>query len=240
MVHENLWKGKGNSWAGPYGRDLGKNEGEMQQLFAKFAGEEGEAFTRSVNDAPEGGERGLEWSLVHSAKKPVDVFYAEWKAAAGSSAAKADPIGYFVLLNGEFRWDSTIKIIPIQRIAVTDFSQLPNNNPTETAAPTTGGSASAFEPGKDGVGYPSCAYCPVPSYTQEARDAKFQGTVVLLAVIGTDGRATDIQITKKVGYGMDEAAVAAVQNWRFRPANGPDGKPVATLTPIEVAFRLAR
>jgi TonB family protein len=93
-------------------------------------------------------------------------------------------------------------------------------------------------PGKDGVGYPACVYCPAPSYTKEGRKAKFEGAVRLQVVIEPDGHATDIKVLNNVGYGLENSAVQAVQSWRFRPAAGPDGKPVAVLTPVEVTFRL--
>jgi TonB family protein len=95
-----------------------------------------------------------------------------------------------------------------------------------------------FHPGKDGVGYPNCLYCPEPQYSQEARDAKFQGIVVLQVIIQPDGHGTNIQVVKKAGLGLDERALEAVRSWTFKPALGPDGKPVATVTDIEVNFRL--
>jgi TonB family protein len=100
----------------------------------------------------------------------------------------------------------------------------------------TGGGA--FRPGTGGVGYPSCVYCPDPKYSEEARKAKYQGTVVLQAVITADGRAIDIQIVKGPGLGLEEKAVEAVKTWRFKPAIGPGGKPVPVIVPIEVTFRL--
>jgi periplasmic protein TonB len=100
----------------------------------------------------------------------------------------------------------------------------------------TGGGA--FRPGTGGVGYPSCIYCPEPQYSEDARKAKYQGTVVLQAVIGADGRATDIKVVKGPGLGLEEKALESVQNWRFKPAVGPSGKPVATVTLLEITFRL--
>ncbi|MGB6546356.1 MAG: energy transducer TonB [Candidatus Acidiferrales bacterium] len=100
----------------------------------------------------------------------------------------------------------------------------------------TGGGV--FRAGEGGVGYPSCLYCPRPSYSDEARKAKYQGTVMLQAVITPDGRGIQIQVVKGLGLGLDEKAIEAVKGWRFKPAVGPDGKPVATLVPIEVTFRL--
>jgi len=95
-----------------------------------------------------------------------------------------------------------------------------------------------FHPGTGGVGYPSCIYCPSPGYSEDARKAKWQGTVVLQVVITTEGRATSIQVVKSPGLGLEEKAIEAVKNWQFKPALGPNGKPVATITPIEVTFRL--
>jgi TonB family protein len=100
----------------------------------------------------------------------------------------------------------------------------------------TGGGA--YHPGTGGVGYPSCVYCPDPKYSEEARKAKYQGTVVLQAVITPDGRATEIQVVKGPGLGLEEKAVEAVKQWRFKPAMGPGGKAVPVVVPIEVTFRL--
>jgi len=100
----------------------------------------------------------------------------------------------------------------------------------------TGGGA--FRAGVNGVGMPSCIYCPDPQYSDEARKAKYQGVVVLMVIITLDGRATNIQVVKSPGLGLDEKAIEAVRQWKFRPAVGPGGKSVPTQVPIEVTFRL--
>ncbi len=95
-----------------------------------------------------------------------------------------------------------------------------------------------FRAGVNGVGTPSCIYCPDPQYSDEARKAKWQGTVVLDVVISADGRAIRITPIKGPGLGLEEKAIEAVRQWRFRPALGPNGKPVNVRIPIEVTFRL--
>ena len=100
----------------------------------------------------------------------------------------------------------------------------------------TGGGA--FAPGTAGVGYPTCFYMPDPKYSEEARKAKYQGTVVLQGTITVDGRVTDVQIVKGPGLGLEQKAVEATRDWRCKPALGPGGKPVPTRVPIEVTFRL--
>ena len=100
---------------------------------------------------------------------------------------------------------------------------------------TGGGSPHA---GENGYGTPVCLYCPQPEFSNEAVKAKYQGVVVVQTLISADGRATNIRVVKGVGLGLDEKAVEAVRNWRFKPAMGPDGRPAAVLTFIEVTFHL--
>ena len=95
-----------------------------------------------------------------------------------------------------------------------------------------------FNAGTGGYGYPACLYCPQAQYSDEAVKAKYQGTVELVAIITPDGRATEIQVLKGVGLGLDEKAIEAVRTWRFRPALGPNGKPAAVRQIIEVTFHL--
>ena len=95
-----------------------------------------------------------------------------------------------------------------------------------------------FRPGRGGVGEPQCAYCPDPKFSDEARKAKFMGTVMLRLVVTADGRPMNISIIKGAGMGLDENAMEAVKGWRFKPAMGPGGKPVAVQVDIEVTFRL--
>ena len=95
-----------------------------------------------------------------------------------------------------------------------------------------------FRAGVNGVTYPSCVYCPDPHYSEEARQAKLQGTVDLSVVVTPDGHAGRIAITKRLGDGLDENAEEAWRQWRFNPALGPDHNPVEVEVPITVTFRL--
>jgi TonB family protein len=88
-----------------------------------------------------------------------------------------------------------------------------------------------------GVTAPREIYAPDPEYSEQARKAKYQGTVLLWVVIGADGRIHDVHVQRSVGMGLDEKAVDAVRNWRFEPAR-KDGRAVAVQINIEVNFRL--
>jgi TonB family protein len=92
--------------------------------------------------------------------------------------------------------------------------------------------------GRDGVVFPSCEYCPRPDYTQEARGAHQQGDIWLNVTVTADGRPTEIEVTKPMGYGMDALAVETIQKWRFRPAKDSDGNPVSAVTGVQVEYQL--
>jgi protein TonB len=100
----------------------------------------------------------------------------------------------------------------------------------------TGGGA--FRAGVNGVGSPACIYCPQPEYSDEARKAKYQGTVLLDVVVTADGRVLNPVVIKGPGLGLEEKAISQVRNWKMRPANGPNGKPVTCRVQIEVTFHL--
>jgi periplasmic protein TonB len=78
-----------------------------------------------------------------------------------------------------------------------------------------------------------------PEYTQQAREAKYQGSVLIDAVIGKDGHAKHAVVRRGLGMGLDEKALEAVTKWRFEPARlRKDNTPVEVRVTIEMNFRL--
>jgi protein TonB len=88
-----------------------------------------------------------------------------------------------------------------------------------------------------GVQAPRALYAPDPEYSEEARKAKYQGTVVLWLIVGPDGHPRDVRIARSLGMGLDEKAIEAVKKWKFEPAT-KDGRPVAVEMNVEVGFHL--
>ncbi len=88
-----------------------------------------------------------------------------------------------------------------------------------------------------GVSAPRAIYTPDPDYSEEARKAKYQGTVVLWLIVSPDGRPRDMKVTRSLGMGLDQKAIEAVRQWKFEPAMMA-GKPVAVQISVEVNFRL--
>lgn len=76
-------------------------------------------------------------------------------------------------------------------------------------------------------------------YTQAAKDAGIQGTVVLDAEVLADGTIGDVKVKQSLDakYGLDDQAVKAIKQWTFEPGT-KDGKPVPVRVDIEITFTL--
>ncbi|HYL78401.1 MAG TPA: TonB family protein [Bryobacteraceae bacterium] len=88
-----------------------------------------------------------------------------------------------------------------------------------------------------GVTAPRVIYKVEPQYTEQARNARFEGTVILFVVITPDGHATEIKVLRPLGMGLDQAAIDCVKKWKFRPGL-KEGNPVPVQATIEVNFRI--
>jgi TonB family protein len=88
-----------------------------------------------------------------------------------------------------------------------------------------------------GVTAPVLLFKKEPEYSEEARKAKYQGTVLLYIEVDPSGKATNIRVQHSLGLGLDEKAIEAVRQWKFKPGY-KDGKPVTVAATIEVNFRL--
>ncbi|MBV9506068.1 MAG: energy transducer TonB [Acidobacteriia bacterium] len=88
-----------------------------------------------------------------------------------------------------------------------------------------------------GVSAPSLLYKVEPEYSEEARKAKYQGTVVLYVEVDPSGHAINPKVIRSLGLGLDEKAMEAVRKWKFKPGF-KDGKAVTVAATIEVNFRL--
>jgi protein TonB len=76
-----------------------------------------------------------------------------------------------------------------------------------------------------------------PQYIEMGRLVRREEIVILRAIITSDGEVRQVEIIKPLGFGLEDGAVAAVENWRFKPAT-LDGKPVAVICQLTVKFSL--
>ncbi len=93
---------------------------------------------------------------------------------------------------------------------------------------------SVFRVGCD-VSAPQVVFKVDPAYSEQARKAKHEGTVVLNLVVQRDGLVRNVRVVQSLG--LDEKAIEAVQKWRFRPGM-KSGEPVDVAAIVEVTFRL--
>lgn len=93
-----------------------------------------------------------------------------------------------------------------------------------------------YRVGDSGGSAPKILFKEEPKYTEEARDAHLQGAVLLTAIVGEDGRFSDIQVKRSLDPGLDSNAIEAVHKWVCRPAE-KDGTAVPVSVRIEVNFR---
>jgi TonB family protein len=110
--------------------------------------------------------------------------------------------------------------------------------PHTGTTPVPGGGAAAPGPFRvPGVTPPTILSRVEPNYTDEARAARYQGVVVLEVIVRKDGTADVLRVIRALGFGLDEQAIVAVKQWRFRPGTR-DGQPVDVLLSVEVNFNL--
>ena len=76
-----------------------------------------------------------------------------------------------------------------------------------------------------------------PEYSEEARKARYEGVVTLDAIIHKDGSIQILRVLRSLGFGLDEKAIEALEQWRFRPGM-LNGEPVAVSMNIAVTFNL--
>jgi TonB family protein len=89
----------------------------------------------------------------------------------------------------------------------------------------------------NGVTAPTLLFKMEPQYSAEARQAKSQGNVTLSLIVEPDGKTSNIRVVKGLGLGLDEQAIAAVMQWRFKPGTR-NGRPIRVAAQVGVSFRL--
>ncbi len=124
---------------------------------------------------------------------------------------------------------TTVQIAEAQRLA-REWKPTPPQERPQTIISST-------YPVRNGVSAPVVLYKVDPDYSEKALEKKLAGTVVLHLVVDSQGHARDISVLKSLGLGLDEKAIEAVEQWKFRPGYH-EGKPVAVEATIEVNFRL--
>jgi len=84
---------------------------------------------------------------------------------------------------------------------------------------------------------PKAVHTVEAEFSDQARREGKSGNVLVSLIVSEEGMPTQVHVVRGAGMGLDEKALAAVSQYRFRPAM-KDGKPVAAQISVEVSFRL--
>lgn len=108
--------------------------------------------------------------------------------------------------------------------------------PPEDAATSAPAREKVYKVG-NGVTAPVLTYSVDAEFTKKAKDAKYQGVSVVSCVVDADGMPRRVHTIRKLGMGLDEKAIEAVRQYKFKPGL-LNGKPVAVAITIEVNFHI--
>lgn len=198
---------KADSWMSSCDpKTIASNEKFMQERFLQHAAAADEEIsTRKVNDNPEPG-KGLEWGWMQAIRAPLDIYFASWKKSNEPQDARGEPIGYFVFVDGSFRWDNRIIFIKpkVTHAKVVPARLIKKVNPD---------------------------YPPASQHISGVVRVNFvigtDGAVHNAHAISGEGLSDNPSLMK--------AAEAAVTQWRYQPAT-VDGKPAQTNGAVDVTF----
>ncbi len=185
-------------------------EREMMELFGRIAKQNGKITTRKVNDNPQPG-KGMEWGWLQAIKLPLDIYWASWLPTSEPKESEADPIGYFMFIEGAFRWENSIQSFKQSQTKITHAK----------------------------IVQPKLVKKVDPIYPSEAAARNIVGTVRVYYVIGGDGLVYNAHAISGDGLSEDpslrRAAEEAVLQWRYEPGTF-DGKPMQSTVTVDIRF----
>jgi TonB family protein len=211
-LHRMYDSDKADSWMGLCeAKFRDPRERDIRELFVHIAKQDGKFTTRKVNDNPQPG-KGLEWGWLQAIKQPLDIYWASWLPTSETKESEADPIGYFMFIDGAFRWESSIQSFKPSQTKITHAKII----------------------------QPRLVKKVDPIYPTEAAARNAVGTVRVYYVIGGDGLVYNAHAISGEGLSEDpslrKAAEEAVLQWRYEPGTF-DGRPFQTTVTADITFR---
>jgi periplasmic protein TonB len=89
-----------------------------------------------------------------------------------------------------------------------------------------------------GISAPEVVHSVEAEFSDEARRAKYQGVCLISLIVDAQGNPQDIHVARPLGMGLDEKAIEAIKQYKFRPAMKDGKTAVPVMITIEVDFRL--
>jgi TonB family protein len=157
----------------------------------------------------------------------VDVVPAYWKPCVSAASGGSERNKYTGC-----RFPPEFATIPGVVLSSQPVSDSERTSTAESKAPD--GVMTRIE---KGVTPPRVLFSQDPSFSEQARHAKYHGTVVLSITVDQLGQVRNIRVWKPLGLGLDQKAVEAISAWKFDPGRR-NGQPVAVEIAVEVDFHL--
>ena len=129
---------------------------------------------------------------------------------------------------------SYLGIILLASVLVATLSA--QNKPDDACTPR-GIPGRVYRVGDDGATAPRVVHMVDPDYSEKARRAKVQGTVLLSLIVDASGDPESISVNRGLRGDLDEKAAEAVRQWNFEPGT-LHGKPVAVALCVEIDFHM--
>jgi protein TonB len=120
---------------------------------------------------------------------------------------------------------------------IAEIEPTPEPEPDREPPPLRPGRGGVYAVVPSGGTSPQVTRQEPPRYPLMARRARVEGRVVLRGVVRRNGRIDEIQILRDLPYGLGDAALEAVRQWRFRPATY-QGETIDVYYTVTVNFRL--
>ena len=87
------------------------------------------------------------------------------------------------------------------------------------------------------ISAPYVIHSVMAQYTDEARRANYQGVCLIGLIVNAQGNPVNVHVVRPLGLGLDEKALEAVRQYKFKPAMKNGKTPVPVMVTIEVSFR---
>jgi TonB family protein len=138
------------------------------------------------------------------------------------------------------RREFTIALIALLPVPLAAAQQ--PTPPLDTTAPAQANEAPDSRSGLSKVGGrispPEILRSVNAEFSDEARRAKYQGVCLIGLIVDAEGNPQNIHVVRALGMGLDEKAIEAIRQYKFKPAMKDGTTPVPTMITIEVDFRL--
>jgi TonB family protein len=192
------------------------------------------------------GRTPLHWAAIGGQKDMADLLLAHGAEVNAITGDGKTPL-HFAAMMGNI----DVMVLLLDNKAKTNIVDLSGKMPSDYAESSglkdmvellsrrgNGNGMAEPHPIGNGVTAPVPLIQPLPPYTEEARKARIEGTVVLQAIIRRDGTVDSFKVLKSLGHGLDISAINTIAaKWRFKPGT-LKGEPVDVYANIEVRFRM--